>query len=179
VDNHGCVLGRISITPVHQQDTIILPETLTPLVAFTRRMGIDLCGSSGTLEAGFASKDKKDAIKAHKMKPVISPNRRHTKTPIAIAQKFRWFDRALYRLRYTVERTFGWQDIYRTLDVRFVNPMPVGAGLVPAQPRATTRVAPTASMERRPHASRGSLLEVGLQPEARPDDWRCIYETDI
>jgi len=120
-----------------------------------------------------------NAIKAHKMKPVISPNRRHTKTPIAIAQKFRWFDRALYRLRYTVERTFGWQDIYRTLDVRFVNPMPVGAGLVPAQPRATTRVAPTASMERRPHASRGSLLEVGLQPEARPDDWRCIYETDI
>jgi filamentous hemagglutinin family protein len=29
------------------------------------------------------------------------------------------------------------------LDVHFVSPMPVGAGLVPAQPRATTRVAPT------------------------------------
>ena len=41
-----------------------------------------------------------------------------------------------------------------TLDVHFVSPMPVGAGLVPAQPRATTRVAPTV-------------------------DWRCIYETDI
>src|SRR2546427_188843 len=31
----------------------------------------------------------------------------------------------------------------RLLDVHFVSPAPVGAGLVPAQPRATTRVAPT------------------------------------
>src|SRR6266404_2900426 len=30
-----------------------------------------------------------------------------------------------------------------TLDVHFVSPAPVGAGLVPAQSRATTRVAPT------------------------------------
>jgi hypothetical protein len=29
------------------------------------------------------------------------------------------------------------------LDVHFVSPVPIGAGLVPAQPRATTRVAPT------------------------------------
>ena len=31
----------------------------------------------------------------------------------------------------------------RPLDVHFVSPALVGAGLVPAQPRATTRVAPT------------------------------------
>jgi transposase len=88
-------------------------------VDFTRRIGIDLCGSSCTLDAGFDSKDNKDAIKAHKMKPVIYPNRRNTKTPIAIARQFRWFDRALYRLRYKVERTFGWQDIYRKLAVSY------------------------------------------------------------
>lgn len=99
MENHGFVLGPISIKPVNQHDTIIVPETLTTLVDFTRRIGIDLCGSSLTLEAGFDSKDKKDAIKAHKMKPVIYPNRRNTKTPIAIARKFRWFDRALYHLR--------------------------------------------------------------------------------
>jgi len=98
VENHGFVLGPISIKPVNQQDTILLPETLTTLVDFTRRIGIDLCGSSLTLDAGFDSKAKKDAIKAPKMKPVIYPNRRNTKTPIAIARKFRWFARALYRL---------------------------------------------------------------------------------
>jgi transposase len=88
-------------------------------VDFTRRLGIDLCGASLTLDAGLDSKDHKDAIKAHKINPVIYPNRRHTKTPIAIARQFRGFDRALYRLRYKVERTFGWQDIYRKLAVSY------------------------------------------------------------
>jgi len=88
-------------------------------VDFTRRLGIDLCGSSLTLDAGFDSQDKRDASKAHKIKPVISPNRRNTQTPIAIARKFRWFERALYRLRYQVERTLGWQDVYRNLAVSY------------------------------------------------------------
>lgn len=86
---------------------------------FTRRLGSDLCGSSLTLDAGFDSQDNRDAIKAHKINPVIYPNRRNTKTPIAIARQFRWFDRALYRLRYKVERTFGWQDVYRKLAVSY------------------------------------------------------------
>ena len=65
----------------------------------TRLIGIDLCGSSLTRPSvPIFFKDNKDVIKAHQMKPVIDPNRRNTKTPIAIARKFRWFDRALYRL---------------------------------------------------------------------------------
>ena len=57
--------------------------------------------------------------KAHDMQPVISPNRRNAKTPIAIARMFRWFDRRLYRLRYKVERTFGWQDTFRKLVISY------------------------------------------------------------
>lgn len=53
------------------------------------------------------------------MTPVIYPNRRHTKQPIAIARKFRWFNRDIYRERYKVERTFGWQDTYRKLVVSY------------------------------------------------------------
>lgn len=119
MENQGFVLGPISVKPVNQQDTIILPETLSALVDFTHRLGIDLCGSALTLDAGFDSSDNKAAIKAHKMKPVIHPNRRNIKTPMAIARKFRWFDRNLYRLRYKVERTFGWQDTYRKLVVSY------------------------------------------------------------
>ena len=58
-------------------------------------------------------------IKACHMKPVIYPNRRNTKTPIAIARMFRWFDRGLYRLRYKVERTFAWQDTFRKLAISY------------------------------------------------------------
>src|SRR4030095_8678296 len=111
--------GPIAVKPVNQHDTIILPETLTHLVALTSRMGIDLTGSALTLDSGFDSQANRDAIKAQKMKPVIYPNRRHTKQPIKIAQKFRWFDRLLYRERYKVERTFGWQDTYRKLVISY------------------------------------------------------------
>jgi transposase len=115
VDNHGFVIGPISVKPIKQQDTIILPETLTALVEFTEQIGIDLQGSALTVDAGFDSQANKDIIKAHHRKPVIYPNRRNTKTPMAIARMFRWFDRRLYRLRYQVERTFGWQDTFRKL----------------------------------------------------------------
>jgi hypothetical protein len=119
VDNHGFVVGPLSVKPVNEQDSVILPETLTALVDFTDRIGIDLRGSALTLDAGLDSQDNKAIIKAHQMKPVIYPNRRNTKTPIVIAQMFRWFDRTLYRLRYKVERTFGWQDTYRKLAVSY------------------------------------------------------------
>ena len=119
MDNHGFVVGPISVKPVNQQDTVILPETLTALVDFTHGIGIDLRGSALTWDAGFDSQDNKDIIKAHHMKPVIHPNRRNTKTPIVMARMFRWFDRDLYRLRYKVERTFGWQDTYRKLVVSY------------------------------------------------------------
>lgn len=32
-----------------------------------------------------------------------------------MARKFRWCNNILYRERYQVERTFGWQDTYRKL----------------------------------------------------------------
>ena len=71
MENHGFVVGPISVKPVNQQDTVILPETLTALVDFTDQIGIDLAGSAITLDAGFDSQDNKDIIKAHHMKPVI------------------------------------------------------------------------------------------------------------
>jgi transposase len=119
VDNHGFVIGPITVKPINQQDTVSLPETLTALGAFTTQIGIDLTGAALTLDAGFDSQSNTDLIKAHHMHPVIAPNRRNVQTPIAIARMFRWFDRSVYRLRYTVERTFGWQDTFRKLVISY------------------------------------------------------------
>ena len=68
---------------------------------------------------GADSRYNKDLIKAHHMQPLIYPKRRNAKTPIAIARMFRWFDRRRYRLRYKVERTFGWQDTLRKLVISY------------------------------------------------------------
>ena len=119
MDNHGFVIGPISVKPINHQDTVILPETLTALGDFTAQIGINLTGAALTLDAGFDSQHNKDLIKAHHMQPVIAPNRRNAQTPIAIARMFRWFDRSVYRLRYAVERTFGWQDTFRKLVISY------------------------------------------------------------
>lgn len=119
VENHGFVIGPICIKPVNRNDSVILPETLTGLVTFTAEMDISLVGSALTLDSGFDSKENQNVIKASGLKPVIYPNRRNAKTPIVIARKFRLCDRELYKERYKVERTFGWQDTYRRLVVSF------------------------------------------------------------
>jgi transposase len=113
------VLGPITIKPVNQQDMVIFPESLTKLSAFADQIGISLKGAAFTLDSGFDSKTNKNLIKSQKMKPVICPNRRNTKKPIAIARLYRWFDKELYRERYKVERTFGWQDTYRRLAISY------------------------------------------------------------
>ena len=113
------MLGPLSVKPLHQQDTVILPETLTALVDCTDQSGLDLAGSASTLAAGCDAQHNKDIIKAHHMQPVSYPKRRNAKTPLAMARMFRWFDRRLYRLRYKVERTLGWQDTFRKLVISY------------------------------------------------------------
>ena len=113
------MIGPLSVKPINQQDTVMLPETLTALVDFPDQSGIDLAGSAITLEAGFDSQHNKAIIQAHPRQPVIYPKRRNAKTPIAIARMFRWFDQRLYRRRSKVERTFGWQDTFRTLVISY------------------------------------------------------------
>jgi len=118
-DNQGFIIAPITLKPVNQHDTTILPEAFMDLIAFTHRIGMDLNGSALTLDSGFDSKANHKLIKAHGLIPVIYPNRRNAKEPIVIARKFRWFNKDIYKDRYKVERTFGWQDTYRKLALSY------------------------------------------------------------
>ena len=98
---------------------VILPESLSKLVSFTTSIGLSLHGSAFTLDTGFDSQKNKDLITEQKMIPVIYPNRRNTKDPVAIALLFSSFNKEHYSERYKVERTFGWQDTYRKLAISY------------------------------------------------------------
>ena len=115
IDNHGFIIGPITVKPVNEHDTTILPEAFTELTAFANRIGMQLKASALTLDSGFDSKVNHNIIKDQGLVPVIYPNRRNAKEPIVIARKFRWFRKDIYKDRYKVERTFGWQDTYRRL----------------------------------------------------------------
>ena len=112
-------MGPLTVRPVNQHDTVILPDSLAKLVSFTNQIGIDLCGSIFTLDSGFDSQINKKLIMEQKLVPMIYPNRRNTKDPIVIARLFDCFDKEQYKERYKVERTFGWQDTYRRLAISY------------------------------------------------------------
>ncbi len=114
-DNHGFIISPITIKPVNQHDTTILPEAFTDFIAFAHRIGMCLNASALTLDSGFDTKAHHKIIKEQGLIPVIYPNRRNAKEPIVTARKFRWFRKDIYRDRYKVERTFSWQDTYRKL----------------------------------------------------------------
>lgn len=118
-DNNGFILGPLSVRPVNEHDTTILPEALTQLISFCNRIDLKLDSSALTLDSGFDSKLNKNIIKEQGLIPVIYPNKRNTKEPIAIARMFRWFRKDIYKERYKVERTFGWQDTYRKLALSY------------------------------------------------------------
>ncbi len=115
-DNQGFIIGPITVKPVNEHDTTILPEVFSELITFSHRIGLDLSGSALTLDSGFDSKANHKLIKEQGLLPVIYPNRRNAKEPIVIARKFRWFNKEMDKDRYKVERTFGWKpDTYRRL----------------------------------------------------------------
>ena len=118
-DNKGFIIGPVTLKPVNEHDTTILPETFTDFITFSHRIGMDISGSALTLDSGFDAKVNHKLIKEHGLLPVIYPNRRNAKEPIVIARKFRWFNKDIYKDRYKVERTFGWQDTYRKLALSY------------------------------------------------------------
>ena len=119
-DNHGFIIGPITIKPVNPHNTTILPEALSDIIVFSQRIGVELSGSALTLDSEFDSKANHKLIREHGLIPVIYPSRRNAKEPIVIARKFRWFDKEIYKDRYKVERTFGWKpDTYRKLALSY------------------------------------------------------------
>jgi len=114
IDNNGNILSPLLVAPVNTHDSILLPQALKQTCSFlTQELRLSLKDVPVTLDKGFFSHENMTAIRAQNMKPVIHPNRRNTKEPVKIARMYRWFNRAIYKQRFAIERTFAWQDTYR------------------------------------------------------------------
>jgi hypothetical protein len=113
VENHGFVIAPIVVRSVNQHDTTLLPDGIDALTDFASLISLDLTGSYLTLDSGFWSEYNQILIRRHGMIPVIKPNRGATKNEKKIELMYANFNEPIYKLRFTVERTFAWQDVYR------------------------------------------------------------------
>jgi hypothetical protein len=117
VDNHGYVLSPLTIAPVNEVDMVLLPQGLKDLKRVARTAGLTLLGAVLNLDAGFDSKTNRTCIFNAGLRPNIKENPRNRQTPKRGRKRF--FDDALDKLRFIVERTFAWEDKFKRLLLRF------------------------------------------------------------
>jgi len=107
------------VRPVNEHDSVLFPDSIDQLTDFASLIGLDLTGSYFTLDSGFDSNLNKWLIRSHEMIPVIKPNRRGVKDKTKLEIMYADFNEPIYEQRFTIERTFAWQDTYRRLVIRF------------------------------------------------------------
>ncbi len=113
------MIAPIVVRPVNKHDITLLPDGIDQLTDFASLISMDLAGSYLTLDSGFYSKYNRRLIASHRMIPVIKPNRGSTKDEKKIAAMYENFNELIYKQRFTIERTFAWQDNYRKLAVSY------------------------------------------------------------
>jgi transposase len=74
-------------------------------------------GAVLNLDAGFDSKANRKGVFNAGMRPTIKENPWNRKKPKRGRKRF--FDAVLYKLRFTIERTFAWKDKFKRLLLRF------------------------------------------------------------
>lgn len=116
-DNHGYVLSPLTIAPVNKSDMVLLAKGLKDLKSVAAEAGIDLKDATINLDAGFDSKANRKHIFNAGMKPNIAENPRNRQKPKRGRKRF--FDDALYAVRFTIERVFAWEDKFKRLLLRF------------------------------------------------------------
>jgi transposase len=116
IDNNGYGLAPLPVAPVHEADTVLLPEGVKTLTRVGKLTGLGLTGSSLNLDGGFDSKSNRKAIFNAGMLPNIKANPRHRKSPKRGRQRL--FNAAIQALRERVERTFAWEDKFKRLLLR-------------------------------------------------------------
>ncbi len=117
VEKHGYVLSPLTVAPVNAGDMVLLPAGLKALKRVARAAGLAVSGAVLNLDAGFDSKANRKCVFNAGLKPNIKENPRNRQTPKRGRKRF--FDAGLYKLRFTVERTFAWEDKFKRLLLRF------------------------------------------------------------
>jgi transposase len=107
----------MAAAPVNESDMKLLPTSLKYLKATITAIGLIIAGAIFNLDSGFDSTKNRRVIQQLAMKPNIKENPRNRQK--AKRGRKRFFDEIIYKLRFSVERTFAWQDKFRRVVIRW------------------------------------------------------------
>lgn len=104
---------------VNIQDITLLEDSLKHLKRIAKIVGLDLTGVEFNLDSGFDSKRNRKIIWNAKMIPNIPENIRNRSTYQPKQGRPRYYNIKSYKERFTIEKTFAWEDAYRSLVIRY------------------------------------------------------------
>lgn len=116
-DANGNILASTGIVAGNHNDAFELKDNLRAAFKFIKRQGIAIAGSYFNADATFDTKAARWTCFNHKLIPNIVENSRFRKRPKR--GRKRLFNAAIYKLRFSSERTFAWIDKFRALLIRF------------------------------------------------------------
>ena len=115
------MISPLVVRPVNHHDNVLFNESFFGLMETADFLDFDLSGSYLTLDSGFDSEANRVTIRGQGLIPVIHPIRRNTYSQKRLEEVFDEFEpyREMYKQRFTVERSYAWEDVYRKVAVRY------------------------------------------------------------
>lgn len=115
-DKNGQPLSLATPQAGHHNDLFEIQTLFEEMCALLQEAGIDLRGVFLNADAGFDSEGLRQACAEKEIEVNIAENKRGKKAP---GEAYVYFDEALYKQRYVIERTNAWLDGFKTLLVRY------------------------------------------------------------
>jgi len=123
-DRHCNVIAPIVSAPGNRNESPLLRDALPKLSQMASAIGLDLQGTTVSLDGVYDCRANRKAIFNRGMIPNIPENSRGRKTSKR-GRKLR-FDPAIFEERFgTIEQIFAWEDKFRRLLLRFERLSPV------------------------------------------------------
>jgi transposase len=117
-DRNCNIIAPFICAPGNRNESPLLRDALPGLTRMAHAIGMDLQGSTVSLDGVYDCRANRKAIFNRGMVPNIPENPRGRKTPKR-GRKQR-FDPAIFEERFrTIERVFAWEDKFRRLLLRF------------------------------------------------------------
>ncbi|MDQ4146574.1 MAG: transposase [Pseudomonadota bacterium] len=117
IDQNGYILATTGIVAGNHNDAYELKQTIKQVFHDLQRCGLEYAGAFFNADSSFDTREARKMLWNRGVIPNIDENKRNRNT-VKRGRK-RHFNRAVYKNRFAVERTFAWIDKFRSLLIRF------------------------------------------------------------
>lgn len=116
-DALGFIIATTGLIAGNHNDAFNLKPHLQEAFKFLKRLGLCISGAYFNADAAFDTKDARKTCFNHGTIPNIDENKRNRKKKKPGPKRF--FDKEIYKHRFSSERTFAWVDKFRALLIRY------------------------------------------------------------